>query len=120
MNISRMEISKAAGISVGKVKNDVYRGKLDVCDLSSVVGYVMVHLMSRGIERISGIIDAEAVIPMEKVYERIESQACPGEAVEAVEAVEDVDVVFQPEIRVLDAESIRGVQRGVEGIVLRT
>ena len=65
MKVTYKEISDASGVSEGKVKTDVRRSKLDTEDLRSVCGYVMANLLLCGIERVSGMVKAEAIIPAE-------------------------------------------------------
>ena len=45
---SRVEISKASMVGRKKVDKDIERGRLDVCDLASVAGYVVMGRMGAG------------------------------------------------------------------------
>jgi len=45
---SRVEISKASMVGRKKVDKDIERGRLDVCDLASIAGYVVMGRMGAG------------------------------------------------------------------------
>lgn len=64
MKLTMIEVSEASGVSVGKVKMDVSRGKLDIGSLRDVCGYVVACLLMQGVERVCGMVPAEAIIPV--------------------------------------------------------
>lgn len=64
MKMTMIEVSEASGVSVGKVKMDVSRGKLDITSLRDVCGYVVACLLMQGVERVCGMVPAEAIIPV--------------------------------------------------------